>query len=149
MTQMTPSNDRFQPKAGQIVASVIDGETVIVDLANGNYYSMDGSGSEVWAMIEQRRPVAEMKELLTRRYGADAGAVSRDLDALIEKMLAEDVIEPAHAPASEAALDASDPTGAYQSPVFHAYRDMRDLLALDPPMPGLRDIPWKDPDHTA
>jgi hypothetical protein len=146
---MASSNDRFQPKAGQVAASIIDGETVIVDLANGNYYSTDGCGSEVWAMIEQRRPVAEMKALLARRYGADAGVVSRDLDALIEKMLAEDVIEPADAPATEAAWDASTPTGAYQSPVLHAYRDMRDLLALDPPMPGLRDIPWKDPDHTA
>ena len=30
----------------------------------------------------------------------------------------------------------------YESPSLNSYRDMSDLLALDPPMPGLQQIPW-------
>ena len=30
--------------------------------------------------------------------------------------------------------------------VLNIHRDMADLLALDPPMPSLEDIAWKDPD---
>ena len=29
---------------------------------------------------------------------------------------------------------------------MNIYRDMGDLLALDPPTPGLGDTPWKDPE---
>ncbi len=41
--------------------------------------------------------------------------------------------EPAH----------TDPRLPYTAPALEIFRDMQDLLALDPPMPGLSDIPWK------
>jgi hypothetical protein len=37
----------------------------------------------------------------------------------------------------------------YGSPELHIYRDMGDLLALDPPVPGLEPIPWDDPTREA
>jgi hypothetical protein len=39
-------------------------------------------------------------------------------------------------------LDAKEP---YEPPQLNIYRDMGDLLALDPPTPGLEATPWKDP----
>jgi hypothetical protein len=33
----------------------------------------------------------------------------------------------------------------YDTPQLRAYRDMAELFAIDPPMPGLRDIPWTKP----
>jgi hypothetical protein len=38
---------------------------------------------------------------------------------------------------------------AYEPPKLNAYRDMGDLLALDPPMPGLEDIPWEGAEDKA
>jgi hypothetical protein len=147
---MIDSNRRFQPKTEEIAASIIDGETIIVNLSNGNYFSTDGTGTEIWSMIEQRRSVAEMHAIFSQRNGADGQRVSDDLGALLEKMLNENIIEDANAPPNSHA-ETLQPSGSapdYQSPVFHVYRDMSDLLALDPPMPGLRDIPWKDPGTT-
>ena len=37
----------------------------------------------------------------------------------------------------------------YEIPKLNIYRDMGDLLALDPPVPGLGDTPWKDPDESS
>jgi hypothetical protein len=31
----------------------------------------------------------------------------------------------------------------YEAPVLNSYRDMGDLLALDPPMPGMAETPWQ------
>ena len=36
--------ERLMPKSDQIAAKVMDGEAVIIDLASGVYYSMDGGG---------------------------------------------------------------------------------------------------------
>ena len=36
----------------------------------------------------------------------------------------------------------------YDAPMLTTYRDMADLLALDPPMPRLEDIVWDDPGGT-
>jgi len=139
----------FQPKTAQVAASIIDGETVIVHLSNGNYYSMDGSGSSVWALIEQKRSPAEIAALLAGQYSVDASQVSGDVQALFEKMIAEGIIEDADTPPEGAAPALPADASGYQAPELRAYRDMRDLLALDPPMPGLRDIPWKNPDSKA
>jgi hypothetical protein len=37
----------------------------------------------------------------------------------------------------------------YEIPKLNIYRDMGDLLALDPPVPGLGDTPWKDPEDSS
>jgi hypothetical protein len=34
----------------------------------------------------------------------------------------------------------------YELPKLNIYRDMGDLLALDPPVPGLGETPWKEPE---
>jgi hypothetical protein len=141
---MIQPQQRFQPNTSQVAASIIDGETVIVNLSNGNYYSMDGTGTHVWAMIEQRRSLAEMEQCLAALRGAEHEQVAEHLQTLVSQMLAELVIEPAEEP--EHGVPPISLDAAYQPPVFHIYRDMRDLLALDPPMPGLRDIPWKSPE---
>jgi len=36
---------------------------------------------------------------------------------------------------------------AYESPQLNIYRDMGDLLALDPPMPELAASPWSKEDN--
>ena len=41
----------------------------------------------------------------------------------------------------------SEQIQAYESPKLNIYRDMGDLLALDPPTPGLEATPWKNPDE--
>jgi hypothetical protein len=38
-----------------------------------------------------------------------------------------------------------DTKQSYEPPQLNIYRDMGDLLALDPPTPGLEATPWKDP----
>ena len=116
---MIDSNCRFQPNLSQIAASIIDGETVIVDLSNGNYYSMDGTGTDVWTMIEQRRPLEEMYKILAGEGVADANQIKEDVQVLIGKLLAENVIEAAEAPPDPPAPFAPSGENGYRSPVLH------------------------------
>jgi hypothetical protein len=37
----------------------------------------------------------------------------------------------------------------YELPKLNIYRDMGDLLALDPPVPGLGETPWKEPEDNS
>jgi len=37
----------------------------------------------------------------------------------------------------------------YEIPKINIYRDLGDLLALDPPVPGLGDTPWKESDESS
>lgn len=61
--------------------------------------------------------------------------------------LKKNLVKPAAIDALPAAI-ATNGAGAkepYEAPVLNIYRDMGDLLALDPPTPGLDTFNWKDP----
>ena len=43
---------RYRPNAPQVIAETIAGEAMIVNLATGHYFSLQGSGADIWAEIE-------------------------------------------------------------------------------------------------
>ena len=133
---------RYKPKLDNIAATVIDGEAIIVNLTTGVYYSTDKVGADVWGMIEQEWSLDEISAAIAARYDVAADKVLADVEALAAKLVAEDLTEPAADVMSHPDLPAiGEQRAPYDVPSLQVYRDMGDLLALDPPMPGLRDIP--------
>lgn len=139
---LTPDT-RFSVKTSDVAAKVIDGEAIIINLGNGLYYSLAGIGAEIWTLIEDERSLGEMAAILGARYAVRDADVAGDLERLAQELLDENLvaIAPAngHPLASPAA--AVEDARAYQPPALQIYRDMAELLALDPPMPGLRVAP--------
>ncbi len=132
----------YRPKAENIAATMIDGEAIIVNLTTGVYYSMDLLGAEVWGMLETGLSSDQIADRIAAQYEVSTGEARKDLDVLTEKLVAEDLIEAETESAATVAEHAKLPSRApYAAPTLSIYRDMGDLLALDPPMPGLRDIP--------
>jgi hypothetical protein len=65
---------------------------------------------------------------------------------LVDELLAERLLLPGSSAVAGGAVPPV--TGARQNwhpPALNVYRDMSDLMALDPPVPGLAPIPWNDP----
>lgn len=133
---------RFRPRVTDVAAKVIDGEAIIMNLSNGLYFSMDGVGATVWELLERGHSLKEVAETVGARYSVDPASVQPDVHGLVEDLLLEglveegDGIEPGPVEPS-----AGEATGGYEPPVLNKYTDMADLLALDPPMPGLAEAP--------
>jgi hypothetical protein len=132
MTEMT---GRFRRRSG-VESEVIGGEAVIINLATGVYYSMDRTGAYVWEALANGATPAEVVAAL----GPSALTAAADVARVVDEAVREGLIEPAPA-ASAPALP--PPPGSYAPPALTAYRDMGDLLALDPPAPGLDQVSWK------
>ena len=133
---------RYKLKTDNTAATVIDGEAIIVNLTTGVYYSMDKVGAEVWEMIGQGLSTLQIAAAVAARYEIEQDKALVDIERLTEKLGAEGLIVMSDEPDA----DVYDPGLAanrlpYAIPRLEIYRDMGDLLALDPPMPGLRDIP--------
>ena len=140
------SSTRLTLRTDDIAATVIDGEAVIINLSTGVYYSLMGTGVEAWTWIEQGHSLGAVAEALAARYEVSLERAAADVSHLGEEMLKEDLVSIAQETASSSAIPlAAGNKSAYTPPALEAYRDMEDLLALDPPMPGLRDIPWQSP----
>jgi len=128
------SVQRPRINAPQVVGEVVDGEAVIVNLINGNYYSLDAVGSFVWLCIEKRALPSEIVEAVARHYTGSHSDIEPAISALLEQMEREGLVlfEDAGDNLGAAPLDGSDAAEPFSPPVLRRYDDMQDLLLLDP-----------------
>ncbi len=141
-------NQRLEPVAEEVAAKVIDGEAILINLATGVYYSMDKAGALIWEMIAEKHSLQQIVAALVARYAVSTDQAEADLKRLADELLQENLVKLAENGAAPAGAIASNGTEkvAYEAPILNIYRDMGDLLALDPPTPGLDTFNWKDPD---
>ena len=143
---MTEIPERLTPKSLQVAARVMDGEAVIINLASGVYYSMDKVGGLIWGMIERARSFDAIADSVAAAYDVPPVRAREDIEQLAAQLVAEDLVMAA---GDETPTEGADPTPTsqklpYETPKLNIYRDMEELLALDPPMPGLQGTPWND-----
>ena len=143
---MPETSERLVPKSQQVAAKVVDGEAVIINLANGVYYSMDKAGGLIWSMVEQARSLDAIADAVAAAYDVPPVRAREDVEQLAAQLVAEDLVVAA---GDEVPAEGADPAPPpqklpYETPKLNVYRDMEELLALDPPMPGLQETPWKD-----
>jgi hypothetical protein len=140
---------RVQPNKEEVAAKVMDGEAILINLSNGVYYSMDKVGAAIWELIETGCSFEEMVAALSERYQVSAEQAQTDLERLVGELLDEKLfLDSTDGPLPKAErpwrIDTKEP---YEQPQLNIYRDMGDLLALDPPTPGLDASPWKGPEE--
>ena len=136
-----------QPNKEEVAAKVMDGEAILINLSNGIYYSMDKVGAVVWELVERNFSPEEMVGSIVSRYEIETETAQADLERLLKELVDEKLILAADGVAGgdreqRGQVDTKEP---YEPPQLNIYRDMGDLLALDPPTPGLEATPWKDP----
>ena len=127
---------------------MIDGEAIIINFSNGIYYSLDGVGGIVWEMIERGYSLEDMITAISAHYEISPETVKLDLENLQGELVQEKPrlkVSTEKRPQGESPKWEIQKNGSYDSPKLNIYRDMGQLLALDPPMPGLHEMTWKDP----
>ncbi|MGD8813687.1 MAG: PqqD family peptide modification chaperone [Anaerolineales bacterium] len=144
---MTSSETRLAPNREGVAAKVMDGEAIMINLANGMYYSMDQAGGLVWELIEAGLTLGEIAKTVSQHYEVTLDQALQDIQHLVEELLAEDLVkERTDRTSLEHVLpEASQQPLPYEPPKLNVYRDMAELLALDPPVPGVGDELWADP----
>jgi len=140
---MSDAAVRYQLRSGDVTGKVIDGEAIIMNLATGAYYSMDGVGAALWELLEQGCSGEESVAALAERFDVTREMLERDVDAVIDDLLAEELLVVAERSAP-AAVPYVSTQAEYTTPSLQKFTDMADLLALDPPMPGLDESAWGD-----
>jgi Coenzyme PQQ synthesis protein D (PqqD) len=146
---MLELNQRLEPCTEEVAAKVIDGEAILINLATGVYYSMDKVGALMWEIITAKHSLEQIIATVTRRYEVSREQATADVRRLGDELLQEKLVKLMENGTAVASTDETDPTErqVYEAPVLNIYRDMGDLLALDPPTPGLENYNWKDPEE--
>lgn len=137
----------FRPREEEVASKVIDGEAIIINLANGVYYSMDKVGAFVWDLLQAGHNLEEVIKAVTAQYDVSRSQAESNVQELVQELVQENLVVTSEngKPAMAEGISGEGVKLPYELPKLNIYRDMGDLLALDPPVPGLGDTPWKDP----
>ena len=118
----------------KVVHETIDGEVILIQLETGNYYSLGGSGAEIWALLREGRSIEQVAERLRASFDAPPGQVEDAVERLASELVDEGLLEPG----GDAPGPLPEPNGEvhervpFVEPVLEKYTDMQDFLLVDP-----------------
>jgi hypothetical protein len=143
---METMQSRFRLNELDAAASVVEGEAIMMNLANGVYYSTDGAGARIWELAAAEYSPNEIAEILTREYDVSPEQARADALALVGQFVDEKLLIASNRTTGPTLPPPGpdNPKGAYTRPTLEIYREMGHLLALDPPLPGLENLVWDD-----
>jgi hypothetical protein len=129
------SRQVFTINAPSVVHEIIDGEAVIVNMANGKYYSIDKVGADIWGLIENGANLSQIIEIVSHLYEGSRDGIETSIKRLIAEMEEEALILAKESTDSTAYTPAPAPSRQklqFEDPILHKYTDMEELLLLDP-----------------
>lgn len=125
----------YQVNRPDVVMESFGGETVLVQMKSGNYYSLRGSAPLIWDLIDQGSSVEDAGTFLLASHAGNEEEVRSSVRNLVDELVAESLIVPVASAPSAASSKTSasvEPGAPFELPVLERYTDMQELLFLDP-----------------
>jgi len=98
-------------------------ETVVIDLATGRYYRLDGPSTRVWRLFEGAVELPALAEA-----SGDASTVRPRLERVVEELRDAGLLRPAN---DDDAAGAIEPW-TFDGFTLEVFTDLEDILCLDP-----------------
>lgn len=84
--------DRPRPSP-DVVYQDIEGDAVLVHLRANRIYALNRTGARLWHLLTAGYDRERIAEELAREFDVDRGELEREIDALLDKLAAEDLIQ--------------------------------------------------------
>ena len=143
LTTTMPSDARFKLNSPEVIAETFDNEVMIVNLDNGNYYSLDKVGALIWCCIEQGKTISEVKKFIVRQFNGEPLELEQLTVQFIVELMQENLLIPLTGAAEQANQQISEPyvdnivgseinKSQFEPPILQKFTDMQQLFLLDP-----------------
>jgi hypothetical protein len=76
----------------EVMVRQVGDETVILDLASGNYYGLDPVGARIWQLLTEGRSLADVRDIMLAEYEVAHEELEHDLDRLLRELLAQGLV---------------------------------------------------------
>lgn len=125
---------RFRINAENVVHETVDDEVIAIDLANGSYYSLSGSGPAAWELLADGADEAEISATLAARFDGDTAAIGSEVAALLEQLRESGLVVEADGGEArpQPPANGNGARTAFEPPKLERYTDMKDYFLLDP-----------------
>lgn len=117
-----------------VVHETIDDETILIHLGTGVYYSLDGSGSAIWALASRGVPVEDVVAAVRAAHPSDPQPEAIDLGVreLLDRLVAEELLVPGIPDELPGQLAVPGGLNGFAAPSLQKYTDMQEFMLVDP-----------------
>jgi hypothetical protein len=125
----------YRVNSPQVISETVGGETIIVNLASGHYFSLHGSAVDVWQGIERGESAETIVLQLEQRYDAPDGEISAAVENLLDDFVAAELLVAEANGVAGSPVALTPPAGErapFVAPSFSTFTDMQDIILLDP-----------------
>jgi hypothetical protein len=84
---MSLSDDAFEVNEPAVISETIDGETIIINLDSGAYYSLNHAGAAIWAAIQQSASFEAIAAMVRASYDVDGHDVEHEISTLVQSLV--------------------------------------------------------------
>ena len=71
----------------QVMSRLVGDETVILDLASGVYFGLDGVGKRIWESISDGKSLAEATSIIVDEYDVDESQAEVDVMQFVSDLV--------------------------------------------------------------
>jgi hypothetical protein len=128
-------------RPNDLVSETLSDETLVIDVATGVFFTMRGTGSALWTMLEHTATIAELRQAVTDTFGTPA---HDDVDGFVAALEAVGLVVEAPGPRADPSPVAATWPPTYEPPLVKPYEDMADLLLVDPIHDVAADAGWPE-----
>ncbi len=135
-----------------VIYETFDDEVVLINLDNGNYYSIADTAAQVWSFIEAGYSVDDIVNEMAQLYQGGEEDIEGAVNAFISELIQDELIRPNQGMEAEGHErkevkpvhkgDAREKP--FVPPKLNRYTDMQDLLLLDP-IHEVDEAGWPNP----
>jgi Coenzyme PQQ synthesis protein D (PqqD) len=125
----------YRVNSPQVISETVGGETIIVNLASGHYFSLQGTAVDVWESVERGESAETIVLQLEHRYDAADGEIGAAVRKLLDEFVAAELlVADGNGTASAPAAIPHDvgERVPFVAPSFTTFTDMQDIILLDP-----------------
>lgn len=85
MTNLTPHTSLIRNP--DLIATDMDGDTVMMSIERGEYFGIGGVGSRLWELLAQPVSIAQLSETICAEFEVDAATCQADVDKFAHELL--------------------------------------------------------------
>ena len=124
-----------------IAHEIIDGEAIIINFDNANYYSLNKTGADSWDFVAKGLDLLEIIEGLAQRYEGSRVEIETSIRQLLADLEKEGIITIDQETKGEKGKEIPEPSEGelkigkkplFEPPTLQKYTDMQEMLWLDP-----------------
>jgi hypothetical protein len=77
----------------QVMSRLVGDETVLLDLASGFYFGLDGVGKRIWEMLAAGSSLAETASVITAEFEVDEATAQADVIGFANDLVRRGLLE--------------------------------------------------------